>query len=303
MYCTSLPDHSDPDFNESLHFSRFKKHNVIFNTVSSYSYCDDHVGCLSLKTILKGEEWYGIDKRRLAIRPGHFLILNNDQHYSCNIDTHEPVEGVSIFFKQSFAAAVFRDILQQETELLDNPFFNTTAQPEFFQTLQVMEPELQLRLAGLLADLKVQGYHAGTDEYLVFFLQYLIRTLQSTSKKLSEVSAVKPSSKIEIYKRLCIAKDMLHSSFMEKPDLEKLSTTACLSVPQLIRQFKSVFKTTPYQYLIQIRLEHASALLKNSDKPVQVISWECGFENVSAFCRAFKSVYGVQPLGFRKAYL
>lgn len=303
MYFTSLPDHSHPDFNEAQHFGRFKAHNVIFNTSSSYSFCDDHVGCLSLKTVLTGEEWYGINNHRLAVRPGQFLILNDEQHYSCNIDTHEPVKGISIFFKKEFAAAVFRDILKDDTALLDYPFSQDHTQPEFFQTLNVMEPELQYRLNGLINDLDMHGYHTATEEQLVFFLHYLIRTLKTESKKAATVAAVKPATKIEIYKRLCIVRDILHSSYMDKPDLDMLSITSCLSVPQLIRQFKSVFKTTPYQYLIQIRLEHAAALLKSSGKPVQEISWDCGFDNFSAFCRAFKSVYGVQPLTFRKEHV
>ena len=303
MYITSLPDHASPDFDAAHHFGRFKAHNVIFNTVSSYSFCDDHVGCLSLKTVLSGEEWYGINHHRLAVRPGQFLILNNEQHYSCNIDTKDPVKGISVFFKETFAAAVFRDILKNDTELLDSPFAGHPAQPEFFQTLHVMEPELRQRLKKLITGLENDGYHAATEEQLVFFLHYLVRTLIRGSKKATEVSAVKPGTKIEIYKRLCIVKDILHSSFTDKPDLDMLSLTACLSVPQLIRQFKSVFKTTPYQYLIQIRLEHAAAQLKNPAKTVQEISWDCGFENFSAFCRAFKSFYGVQPLAFRKAHI
>ncbi|NQX56968.1 helix-turn-helix transcriptional regulator [Pedobacter panaciterrae] len=302
MYLTSLPDHSSPDFNEELHFSRFKEHNVIFNTTSSFSFCDDHVGCLSFKTILEGEEWYGINNRRLAIRPGQFLILNNEQNYSCNIDTHERVRGISVFFKKEFASSVFNDTLKKDNELLDNPFLIHNAQPEFFQTLNAIEPEVQFQLARLISDLETHGYNGGAEEHLVFFLHYLISTLKSESRQAAEVSAVKLSSKMEIYRRLCIAKDFLHSTFMEKHDLDTLSSNACLSVPQLVRQFKSVFKTTPYQYLIQIRLDRAVELLKNSNKPVHEITWQCGFENVSAFCRAFKSAYGTQPLIFRKAY-
>lgn len=302
MYLTALPDHSSSDFNEELHFSRFKEHNVIFNTTSSFSFCDDHVGCLSFKTILAGEEWYGINNRRLAIRPGQFLILNNEQNYSCNIDTHENVRGVSVFFKKEFASSVFNDTLKNDAELLDNPFLLHNSQPEFFQTLNAIEPEVQFKLTTLISDLETDGYNGGTEEHLVFFLHYLIRTLKSESKRAAEVSAVKQSSKMEIYKRLCVAKDFLHSTFMEKHDLDTLSINACLSVPQLVRQFKSVFKTTPHQYLMQIRLNRAAELLKNSDKPVHEITWQCGFENVSAFCRAFKSAYDTQPLIFRKAY-
>ncbi|QNR85803.1 hypothetical protein H9N25_04925 [Pedobacter riviphilus] len=100
MYLTSLPDHSNPDFDQDLHFRRFKMQNVVFNTVSSYSFCDDHVGCLSFKTILKGEEWYGVNNRRLAIRPGQFLILNDEQNYSCKIDSHDKVRGYRFFFRK-----------------------------------------------------------------------------------------------------------------------------------------------------------------------------------------------------------
>lgn len=300
MYLTSLPDHSSPDFDEDLHFRRFKMQNVVFNTVSSYSFCDDHVGCLSFKTILKGEEWYGINKRKLAIRPGQFLILNNEQNYSCKIDTMDKVRGLSVFFQKDFAAQVFQDTLKSEVELLDNPFYKNNEQPEFFQTLNDIDPELQLQLVGLISGLENNGYDDGAEEQLFFLLSYLIKTLKSDTEKIAGVSAIKPSSKIEIYKRLCIAKDFLHSTFMEKPDLKLLASIACLSVPQLIRQFKSVFKVTPHQYLIQIKLKQAVDLLKNTDKPIHEITWACGFENVSAFCRAFKSAYGFQPLMFRK---
>lgn len=300
MYLTSLPDHSSPDFDQDLHFRRFKMQNVVFNTVSSYSFCDDHVGCLSFKTILKGEEWYGINKRKLAIRPGQFLILNNEQNYSCKIDTMDKVRGLSVFFQKDFAAQVFQDTLKSEVELLDNPFYKNNEQPEFFQTLNGIDPELQLQLAKLISGLENNGYDDCAEEQLFFLLSYLIKTLKSDTEKIAGVSAIKPSSKIEIYKRLCIAKDFLHSTFMEKPDLKLLASIACLSVPQLIRQFKSVFKVTPHQYLIQIKLKQAVDLLKNTDKPIHEITWACGFENVSAFCRAFKSAYGFQPLMFRK---
>lgn len=300
MYLTSLPDHSSPDFDQDLHFRRFKMQNVVFNTVSSYSFCDDHVGCLSFKTILKGEEWYGINKRKLAIRPGQFLILNDEQNYSCKIDTMDKVRGLSVFFQKDFAAQVFQDTLKSEVGLLDNPFYGNNEQPEFFQTLNDIDPELQLQLATLISGLENNGYDDGAEEQLFFLLRYLIKTLKSDTEKIAGVSAIKPSSKIEIYKRLCIAKDFLHSTFMEKPDLKLLGSVACLSVPQLIRQFKSVFKVTPHQYLIQIKLKQAVDLLKNTDKPIHEITWTCGFENVSAFCRAFKSAYGFQPLMFRK---
>lgn len=302
MYFTSLPDHTQPGFDENLHFSKFKKHNIIFNALSSKSACDDHVGCLSLKTVLSGEEWYGINRRHLAVRPGQFLLLNDDQNYSCRIDTSEKVQCLSVFFKNDFASAVFRDMRYKEDHLLDNPLANEEEPLEFFQTLNPIEPELQLQLSNLISSLDKEGYNSAmVDEQLVFLLQGLIEGQKLELKRADKVKAVKASTKRELYKRLCIAKDVLHSSYMENTDLNKLSEEACLSVPQLVRQFKSVFHLTPHQYLIQIRLKKAAELLKHSNYTVSEITWLCGFENSSAFCRSFKHTYGLQPINFRNA--
>ncbi|PSL44297.1 AraC-like DNA-binding protein [Chitinophaga niastensis] len=299
MYFTSLPDHTSPGFDEALHFSKFKQHNIIFNAVSSKSHCDRHVGCLSIKTILSGEEWYGVDNQQLVVRPGKFLILNDDQDYSCRIDATEKVRVLSVFFRKDFATAVFRDALYSEEALLDNPFETNGQALEFFQKLNDTDPGLEQKLMSLQTMLNRYGHDNMVDEHLVFLLHHLIRLHKTETVYTDRVSAVKVNTRTEIYKRLCIVKDILHSTFMDKPDLSLISNTACLSVPQLIRQFKAVFRTTPHQYLTRIRLAHAARLLKHTATPVQEITWMSGFENTSAFCRVFKAVYGVSPLYFR----
>ena len=301
MYFTSLPDHTKPGFDEQLHFSRFKKHNIVFNALSSYSHCDDHVGCLSFKTILSGEEWYGIGNRKVAIRPGQFLVLNDDQNYSCHIDTHESVRCLSVFFKKEFASSVFYDALHGTAISLDAPFNHDKNTLEFFQNLSHIDPELQSQLFGLISALESEGYNNTLmDERLVFLLRHLIQTHKAEAKHAGKVNALKASTQKEVYKRLCIAKDVLHSSYMDNPNLDMISSAACLSVSQLVMQFKAVFQITPHQYLTRLKLERAADLLRLTNKPVHEITWLCGFENVSAFCRAFKSAHGVQPLSLRK---
>jgi len=302
MYLTSLPDHSDPGFDEQLHFSRFQQHNMVFDAVSSRSWCPRHVGCLSIKTVRSGEEWYGVDGRRLAVRPGQFLLLNNDQEYSCHIDTTEKVRVFSVFFKKDFASSILHDALSREERSLDDPSLSGST-PEFFQTLTDIDPLLEQQLAGLTAALKAHGYEpAVMDEHLIFLLHHLIRVHTSAIRQASQVDAVRFHTRTEVYRRLCIARDLMHSTFMERADLSAIGQTACLSVPQLVRQFKAVFHKTPHQYLTGIRLAHAARLLKHSLLSVQEITSSCGFENTSAFCRIFKMQYGVSPIQFRSAH-
>ncbi|MBD1365773.1 helix-turn-helix transcriptional regulator [Mucilaginibacter sp. ZT4R22] len=304
MYFNNFPDHAVAGFDEQSHFSRFKKHNIIFNAQSSHSVCDLHVGCLSFKTVISGEEWYGIGHRQIAVRPAKFLIMNNNQAYSSRIDSGEPVRSLSVFFKEEFASAVFRDLLYQEESQLDDPFMISRINPEFFQTLNDIDNELQLKLNDLISSLNSYGYNNSmVDEHLVFILNHLIRTQVSGINHANNINAVKQHTRLEIYKRLCVAKDVIESYYMEQPGLDAISSMCCLSIPQLIRQFKSVFNTTPHQYMIQVRLKRAVELLNNTNKPIHEITWRCGFENVSAFCRAFKLQYGIQPARYRSAGL
>jgi AraC-like DNA-binding protein len=300
MYYTSLPDHNAPGFNEQAHFSQFSRQNVIFNAFSPAIHCDNHVGCLSLKTILTGEEWYKVDGHFIAVRPGQFLILNENQEYSYSIHNGSSAHSLSIFFQKEFAASVFNDMLYPEERLLIDPSYYQNHTPEFFQTIQTIEPDLTKSLSLLVANLDTEGEDPNrTDEQLVFLLQNLLRTYRLGKQFQRNVDAVKPGTRKEIYKRLCIAKDSLHSFYNEPMDLSQLSARACMSTPQLIRQFKSVFGRTPYQYLIDIRLRHAAELLKETSDEVSEITLRCGFNDPSAFCRAFRSAYCISPGQFR----
>ncbi|MBA4057790.1 MAG: hypothetical protein C0490_23950, partial [Marivirga sp.] len=176
MYYTSLPDHRTPGFDEQLHFHKFKQHNIIFNALTSKSYCEDHVGCLSFKTVLSGEEWYRINNHQKAVRPGQFLILNDDQTYSSRINTEKKTRSLSIFFRKEFATSVFRDVLSTEESLLEDPFESGNKILEFFQTLCDIDSSLQQQLAGLIFSLEEQR-RSNTyiiDEQLIFLLHHLI---------------------------------------------------------------------------------------------------------------------------------
>lgn len=301
MYFTRLPDHTAPGFDESQHFSKFRKHNIIFNAESSDSQCDAHVGCLSVKTVLSGEEWYGVDGRQLVVRPGSFLVLNNDQRYSCRISSKEKVKCLSIFFRTEFATSVLFDVLNTEESLLEYPYPESKVLPEFFQTLQLITPDMSVQLSKLIRLLEATGYRKDrTDECLVFLLRNLIQIHRSDMKGVNNIKAIKPGTRHEIYKRLCVARDMMHASYSEDLDLSTIGAEALMSVPQLVRQFKKAFQISPHQYLTKIRIEQASSLLRHTDEPVQEIAWMCGFESASAFSRIFKSMQGMQPTHFRK---
>lgn len=71
------------------------------------------------------------------------------------------------------------------------------------------------------------------------------------------------------------------------------------SVATFKRKFTELYRESPAKYISLRKLEKASQLLQIKSKPVSDIAYECGFETVSNFNRAFKLHFGKSPSQYR----
>ncbi|MBR4138798.1 MAG: AraC family transcriptional regulator [Lachnospiraceae bacterium] len=82
-------------------------------------------------------------------------------------------------------------------------------------------------------------------------------------------------------------------------NLPQLSQKYYISVPQLIRRFRSETGMTPYAYLMHIRLQTAEMYLRYTTMSVDEISRKTGFSTTSNFIMQFSKIYGNTPLKYR----
>ena len=71
------------------------------------------------------------------------------------------------------------------------------------------------------------------------------------------------------------------------------------SLSSFKREFRQHYNTTPGKWLLERRLECASRMLSTTSMSVTEVAFECGFEDASHFCRAFKDKFGQPPSVFR----
>ncbi|MCG8334645.1 MAG: helix-turn-helix transcriptional regulator, partial [Proteobacteria bacterium] len=64
--------------------------------------------------------------------------------------------------------------------------------------------------------------------------------------------------------------------------------------------FKKHFGLTYHEYINEMRLRNAEALLLSTDLPITDIAYEAGFESFSTFSRLFKAYRGETASSFRK---
>jgi AraC-like DNA-binding protein len=55
-----------------------------------------------------------------------------------------------------------------------------------------------------------------------------------------------------------------------------------------------------WDYLNRLRVFLAAEFLRQTDKTIQDIAWQTGFNDQAYFCRVFKKIYGVSPKQVRK---
>lgn len=70
----------------------------------------------------------------------------------------------------------------------------------------------------------------------------------------------------------------------------------------LRRLFRENYKTTPKQYIIEMRIKKAGQLLCENRLSLTEIAYQCGFSSIYHFCRAFRQYSGVTASEYRKRY-
>ena len=82
--------------------------------------------------------------------------------------------------------------------------------------------------------------------------------------------------------------------------LDTLSAELFCSKNHAIREFKSAYGTSPYEYLQKRRIDIAKTLLHNTAMPITEISASLGYYDIHYFSTSFKKRMGTTPSQYRK---
>lgn len=94
--------------------------------------------------------------------------------------------------------------------------------------------------------------------------------------------------------------NFMQHNFSRRITLSELCRHFSMSQATFLRHFRHITGMTTGEYLMQLRLKHASELLMNSDSPLKEISESSGFPRVEHFARSFKKHFGIAPGEYRK---
>jgi AraC-like DNA-binding protein len=92
----------------------------------------------------------------------------------------------------------------------------------------------------------------------------------------------------------------LKQRFFEPADIDREAARAGMSRRRFTQLFRQLTGQSWLEHLTALRVDYAQHLLRHTRRSVTAIAFECGFEELSSFYRAFKKHCGMTPLEWRE---
>jgi len=124
-----------------------------------------------------------------------------------------------------------------------------------------------------------------------------VRALELHAERCSEYRQKISSLPPYIFRRVA---EMLGDNLHERIRLGDLAALCGYSRAHFLRMFQVTTGVTPYEYHMQMRIQHAMTLLTSSARPLIEIAAACGFSSQSHLASVFRKRVGTTPSEFRR---
>lgn len=268
-------------------------HNGVIKIMPERRLLDYH-----LFIIEKGEGSITVDNREVLLKEGDIcLIPPGIKHYFSLSGGVYPYVHFDLYYNplrhKSFIVSGGKCDFTDEEKLLMQPFiFNYDNNYPFRIPLTNVEDYLEkfYQLIDIFAEMPT--YYEATMQKLVLelmspFFDYFLRQ-----------NGQQISSDIDIKLQKAIM--YIRANLFCKISLPELSKVAALSSSHLSHLFKQEFSMGPIAYHRRCRLQAAAEVLIKSQRNIQEVAYDFGFDNALNFSRAFKEEFKTSPKFYRQ---
>ena len=284
-----------------MEYSKTLNNNIKITSRFGYGSYTDTADNFTIRFVSGGNEMCTIGRRQLSIHSDSFIIINKGTRFASNIESISPVNIFTIEFDDNFLSEFKRLWMPGNPAFNNEPGEGMYLNPELIETIYPFRGGLRLIVNQLKEHLdKGLENDSLINEYahccLVSFYQIYNEEI---FQKATRLNFLHYNTRMEILRRLGLAKEYLYANYNGNVNLENLADHACLSVNHLLRTFKLAYNQSPHQFLIQLRLHRAQLLLTKTEYPVYEIVNMVGFKCTSSFIRLFRNRYKTTPLKYR----
>lgn len=250
-----------------------------------------HEDFFELVTVLDGRAEHIVDGERSVISKGDVFVIGNGIAHG--FDSPEDLRICNIMYRPEMLFPGDSDIRQLpgfHALFLLEPYLSST---QHFQSRLRLTPAELARVLPII-NASEQEYTSDQPGRKTMVLS-LVRQLAVLLSRLYDCPA-KPREIAGI----ADAAAFMEAHFNENISVSDAAERSHYSQRHFIRLFISVYGVTPQKYLLNVRLRHASALLRDSSLSVTETALRCGFSDSNYFSRIFRKYTGSSPSDFSR---
>jgi len=243
---------------------------------------------IQLSLIIEGEGTFLVGDTINYYKKGDILAIgSNIPHvFKSDLEASSNSKMLTLFFTDSSFGNHFFE-LEELNEL--KPFFNRVKHGFEITSKKKFISNLFLELS-----------EASKLDRFIILLQLLKIASKANYKSLSSFIFEKKFSDLE-GKRMRDVFEFTMSNYTNDISLDNVADVASMTKNAFCKYFKKRTNKTYFQFLNELRIEHASKLyLTNSDMSLAEIAYNSGFKNISNFNRQFKSIKQMSPTQLKK---
>lgn len=246
-------------------------------------YCDEHTIYLSLTPrpvhllqIQGGKTYTGLyGKGDISITPAKmpfFARWDEDDH----------------FLQIRMASGFIQNVAKEALEMNPNRF-------ELVPKFRTRDPQIESIAMMLLAEHQHEnlGGRLYIESLANILAVHLLRQYAANKSQLPVYEGGLPE------RQLLQVLEYIDAHLEQDIKLVDLAQLLNMSQFHFSHMFKKAIGTSPYQYLIQQRVERAKQLLKQKERSIMEIALECGFNSHSHLSKQFRQVTGMTPKAYR----
>lgn len=256
-------------------------------------------GPLSIKTVLTGQVEWVVERRPLRVDQLSFLILNAGERYSLFIDQPTPVETCCVFFAPGFVERIALDVATPLERALEAPDRQVSQSPYLSALHQDRHGSFGRQVKGLAPRCRLALAPSGFEEDFILLARQTLGHYRQVCEQAARLPAARHSTRQELFRRLLIGREFMHSQSTGPTSLRAAAHAACLSPYHFHRGFTKAFGQTPHTYITELRLGRTRTALESGATVLEACQ-EAGFASPSAFSRLFRSRYGELPSAVKR---
>jgi AraC-like DNA-binding protein len=267
---------------------RLRRVPTIFRSREPRSVLPPHAGPFSIKAVASGATSYAFGRRSYQVKPGHLLVVPAGETYTTTVEDFAAI--VTIYLPSTYISDAIAAI--RNPDELDG---GEGSLPDF--ATHIRRDECLLRKA--IEHLAKTADAAFYSERLVSVTAAAAALVNDATGALSRINAAKVSTRRELFRRVSLARQRIEDRPHVPVTLDELAGLSALSRFHLLRAFVDAFGESPAQMRRRLCLLRAEKMLAERRLPISDIALEAGFENPSAFSRAFGRHAGMSPSKYR----